>query len=466
MELSIPRPRVRWLAAGAAQRMAAAEPSRQSWAAARGATRWAATADIAGAFPGCCQRGGALLGSKLRVTDRYLVVDEGRAHGFGLPLTAATRIAIGAAGETLTRRKSVLHLTYDDRGTERTIVIRPRTVRFGWPGDYVGDALTAFRQAGHEPARLSHALSFVIPWDQARHFREEPVIWSGRATAPLDPLGFRRAGCDLWLTTEALMWSSPVAPGLNRVPLDRVVDALPVDLSGHAAAAGLVIGYLDGQQTRRDLFVICDRHLDAERNAHERDGMAAGFQSLGIAPGEDAALVQPWRRDWGPTGSVPPRQPGDGDDPNLGESPPPPVPVRVPAPALTRARTLEADALSRLAEANDRARDRLPVARDPAPMASLEDALAEIETAEATGALTSASASARRARLLALIEAGWRLRVLVRLCQSGQIAPECLEERRLAILHPLNQFIVELEPVYEISSSIARAMSPITMSAA
>ncbi|MBA2521212.1 MAG: hypothetical protein H0V24_16245 [Chloroflexia bacterium] len=443
---SSPRPCARWLAAAGAQRIEAAEPSRQTWAAARGVTRWAATADIAGAFPGCGQRGGALLGSKLRVTDRYLLVDEGRAHGFGLPLTAVSRIAIGAAAETLPRRKAVLHLAYNDRGTERTVVIRPRTVRFGWPGDCFGDAVTAFRQAGYEPMRSNQTLSFVIPWDQARCFREEAVIWSGRATAPLDPLGFRRAGCDLWLTTEALMWSTPIARGLNRVSLNHVVDALPANLSGHTAA-GLVIGYLDEQQTRRDLFVICDRHLVPGHNACGRDGLAAGLQSLGIAPGEAAALVQPWRRDWWPAGSVPAHQTGKGHDPRPLASPAPPVPARVPAPTLTRARTLEAEALSLLAEANDRARDLLPIAGNPAPMASLGDALAEIEAAETTGALTSPSASVRWARLLALIEAGWRLRALVRLCQSGQIAPDRMAAQRLAILHPLNQFIVELDDV-------------------
>src|SRR5215216_5226701 len=63
-----------------------AVPTAYSWSSERGATLFEAHADIAGGFPGYADRGCLIAGARFRVTERYLLVDEGRPHGFGLPL--------------------------------------------------------------------------------------------------------------------------------------------------------------------------------------------------------------------------------------------------------------------------------------------------------------------------------------------------------------------------------------------
>jgi hypothetical protein len=114
---------------------------------------------------------------------------------------------------------------------------------------------------------------------------------------------------------------------------------------------------------------------------------------------------------------------------------------------LHLARAFEAEALTLLAEADAYARALLPgpAGEFPVLATSLGEALAEIEAAEAEGTLAPEPAAVRRATLLALSEAGSRLRALVRLRQTGQISGDRLEARRQAILQPLGRLLLETE---------------------
>lgn len=470
MALSLPRPvdqaPVRDLRQQPVPASPASPAARPTWALERGASRWASVADVAGAFPGFTRQGGLLAGCRVRLTERYLLVDEGRSHGFGLPLSALRGVTLAAPADAGSRQRAGLCLTYHDGVAERAFQIRPRASRLSWSRDRFEDALSVFRLAGHEPRVANPPANLLISREEARHCRSENVIWSGRATAPLDAHGFVRASADLWLTTRSLMWSAGPEHGIHRVELERLTGVLADDLADQAATPILTAGMQTAEGARRDLIFIFDRNLPFDRNGRERGALLVGFRSRGVAAGAAPGAAQPWRRDWWPTPPVTlvtnvatetpipapppsPVTPTAAQAPDTEPAPAAAAPEALPAPpSLRLARAFEAEALTLLAEADAHARDRLPgpAGEFPVLATSLNEALAEIEAAEAAGTLDPVPAAARRAALLALSEAGSRLRALVRLHQSGQISSERLESRRLAILQPLDRLLLESDP--------------------
>jgi hypothetical protein len=111
---------------------------------------------------------------------------------------------------------------------------------------------------------------------------------------------------------------------------------------------------------------------------------------------------------------------------------------------LRRSGDYEGAALAALAETVDQigrpGLDRRTLS--PLPCSSmLAAALAELEAAEAKGVLPSEAANARRARLMALNEAGPRLRALIELRDLGLLSNAVLEEKRVAILAPLSRVV-------------------------
>ncbi len=397
MALSLPRPREQ--ATVRDHRNHQVHAGRSSWALERGASRWSSVADVAGAFPGFTRQGGLLTGCRVRLTERYLLVDEGRAHGFGLPLSALRSVTLGAT-DSGSRPRAALCLTYHDGTTDRSFQIRPRASRLSWSRDRFDDALNVLRLAGHELGVAAAPPSLLISREEARHCRGENVIWSGRATAPLDAHGFVRASADLWLTTRSLMWSAGPEQGIHRVELDRITDVLADDLADQAATPILTAGMHSPEGARRDLIFIFDRNLPVDRNSRERGALLVGFRSRGIAAGAAPSTNQPWRRDWWP--APPATLVSNAEDdrstpdvaPALVESKPQATELQtdeapalaVPAPPpLHLARAFEAEALTLLAEADAYARALLPgpAGEFPVLATSLGEALAEIEAAEA-----------------------------------------------------------------------------------
>jgi hypothetical protein len=57
------------------------------WQSNRGAVRFEASCDLFGGFPGFAQIGGAHVGAQLRLSDHFLLIDDGKTSGFGLPIS-------------------------------------------------------------------------------------------------------------------------------------------------------------------------------------------------------------------------------------------------------------------------------------------------------------------------------------------------------------------------------------------
>ena len=114
------------------------------------------------------------------------------------------------------------------------------------------------------------------------------------------------------------------------------------------------------------------------------------------------------------------------------------------APELPQTRAYEAAALTTLSavlQAMDSRGAGTPTVPDigqPA-VADRAAALAELDAAVAAGRITPEEMGVRRARLLALAEAGPRLRALLELRDGGNLSPADLTRKRAAVLAPLSR---------------------------
>ena len=443
---------------------------RRPWAMARGEIRWQASGDVAGGFPGFATRGGRLKGVRLRVTDRFLLVDEGRADGFGLPLDALEAADVANPPPIPGARCGpVLRLAYRDGQLVRTFVVRP-SGGARRRGHGAALALAAIADAG-VPNLGDRWGSLGVSWSAARHFGHENVVWGGRATAPLG-VGLERAACELWLTTRSLIWVGGTADRVSRLPLGLVRDVIPFQVADRAGTPGVVVAFADEGGARHDLSFLFDRHRSADRNQRERGAFLVGLRSRGVPLGVAAPLRQPWRpdvrpvvpsairadrpaakKDDAPAASAddssvatpvvhhlpepPSNDPGLPPEPGYAESAGA-MGRQARPPEFPRVRAYEAAALAVLA-----ATTRLisnPCGRDavaPPPPARFDDALTELEVATMLGAIDPVVATARRDRLVALAEAAARLRALLELRAAGSVADADLEPRRAAILAPL-----------------------------
>src|SRR5687768_5303007 len=157
----------------------------EAWRAERGAVHWEGTGDLAGGFPGFAARGGRLLGVQVRLTDYYLLVEEGRPHGFGLPLAWLVGADLYAPPRA-ERTDPALRLRYDDGVAVRTFLVRFRGSLLGPRGGRRAEQVLAALQAfglGEAGEPLPEAPEFAVSWDEAARFEGENVIWSGHASA-------------------------------------------------------------------------------------------------------------------------------------------------------------------------------------------------------------------------------------------------------------------------------------------
>jgi hypothetical protein len=476
----------------------------QDWLAERGATRFEAICDLAGGFPGFAQRGGQLTGAQLRISDAYLLIDEGQPHGFGLPIQWLEGAAIiPGTGQ----QRSALRVAYRDGGVERhmTISFRPSRLPLR-PARGAASARTLLLDLGlpdRDEDRLPALPDMHVAWDQTHGIESENVIWTGPASAPLH-VGDRPTPGPVWLTTESLLWGSAAGNGLNRVSLSDLHGVITGQDEARRGMPAVYVAYHDPDAGRIDLPFLFDRHLP-ERNLRERGAFLVSLRSRGIPLGLPAPLIQPWRIAVHRVGSLaawsPPEddqiadsnaavsfdfsdEPLQFDDVMVAECSEPseadglvvaqapthddyalatewvedhgveqpsvePEPVEDgAAPPMERGREYEAAALAVFEEALLAIRDRLRgnaahplVAELPAP-ALKSAAFAELSDLTASGQIDPAEARARQTRLTAIAEAGWRLRSLVELRDAGHISDAALARKRAEISSDLTARIL------------------------
>ncbi|MER3436347.1 MAG: hypothetical protein C4346_01240 [Chloroflexota bacterium] len=265
-----------------------------TWVEERGEILFEATCDIFGGFPGFAGHGGRLPSSRLRITERYVLVDEREPHGFGLPIAWIEGVVMTSL---ITHDDPGLRILYRDEFSTRLFSVRLRSGLGGRGGRRAERLRDALLLAGLRPeltARQFPEPAFHLSWEEAAHYESENVIWTGRASAPLR-VGLPAVPSEIWLTTRSLIWGSEEDDGLNRLPLPMVSDVLGAQIEDRRGTPAVYVGIGDETTGRFDLPFIFDLLPNADLNFRERGAFLVGLRSRGIPFGTPAPLVQPWR---------------------------------------------------------------------------------------------------------------------------------------------------------------------------
>lgn len=266
------------------------------WAAERGPIRFQARAGVSGGYPGFTQRGYSLREAQLRISDSYLLIDEGNPRGFGLPIEWLDGAAMVARPG---REAPALRIFYRDGAAARHFTIRfrggLRSLRRGCDAERVRHLLLDLGLPDRPEDRGPSAPDIRVPWEETRRFERENVIWRGKATAPM-LLGEDSAPADVWLTTRSIIWGANDGDGINRLALDALSDVVTGEVGSRGTLPAAYLAFVDtaGGHVRFDLPFVFDQYA-AERNTRERGAFLVGLRSRGVALGLPAPLIQPWR---------------------------------------------------------------------------------------------------------------------------------------------------------------------------
>lgn len=270
--------------------------ARGRWRAQRGRDLFRSSVEVVGAFPGAIGRGHRMRRSRLTITARYLVCDEGRKGGFALGVDDIVDLAIIPAPSGV---MSALRIRYRDAHHEQLI----RSFALCLRG--VTDALYSVRRV-RSLARLfaDAGISVVddavtqpprrlaLTWDAARRYSPELMVWSGKASAPVGGWMARdRVTCRVWLTGKSLFWCDPSGAGVNRIPLEDIVD---ISADPDADTPALAVALIDASDARQELLFGFGESRDQEANRRECQTLVNAFASRDVTIVEPATPSTPW----------------------------------------------------------------------------------------------------------------------------------------------------------------------------
>lgn len=269
-------------------------PSR--WLIERGTTRVQVPVNVLGGFPGSLRVMNRLDDVQVIATMRYLVVGEGTAHGFAIPMRdvlAATVIRPGPrsnAGVAIWYRDGDRATSFflDCRGIARGVSGEPRAVQLA----------RFFVERGvsqvHSGA-IRGVCSPYMSWEEAGRFTDEEIVWSGNGVSPVGGwYGTTRDHCRIWVTGQSLLWAGAHQSGVNRIALTDILQARD------GAGDRISIGIADGLGHRFDLsFDLASDHVELRRDANQRVQFMNALATRGVPVTSITAPLAPWR-----TGSV------------------------------------------------------------------------------------------------------------------------------------------------------------------
>lgn len=271
-------------------RVASRVPSR--WLIERGETRVEAPVVALGGFPGALRSMNRLADVHLICTVRYLIVGEGTATGFAIPMRDILSVSMVRPDR---RSNHGLVVWYRDGDRTGSFFLQFRGVSRGVSGlRRAEQALQFLVGRGVTPVNASEAFStpaLHLSWDRARALADEEIVWSGDGIASIGGwYGERHDVSRVWLTNRHLLWAGASGAGLNRLALGDILEARD------GAGDRVSIGIRDAMGGRYDLgFDLALDHLELERHASPRVQLMDALARHGVPVSTASTPLAPWR---------------------------------------------------------------------------------------------------------------------------------------------------------------------------
>lgn len=263
-----------------------AQPIPRAWQAERGTLISFAKVRVAGGFPGSTRSQHMLSKTTLHLTDRWLILGEGTANGFALPLARLDGCAIQDTGGL---QPPQLVIWYREGAGSASFAIsfagttRSRTGAFR--AELWRDQLAEIGIATFAPTLTEFCPQLHTDWATLDEFSCEDVLFSGMAIASAGGrFGEQLDSAEVWITDRWLLWCPQHGSGLNALAIDRIADCR----SGFGDR--MTIGIGDNHGGRYDIYF--DFGPDGDRTSvRVQETLAA----LGVPVGTAVTPIAPWR---------------------------------------------------------------------------------------------------------------------------------------------------------------------------
>lgn len=261
----------------------------RAWSDERGNDLLIAQVDVAGGFPGSLRWQQRLSGSSIHLTDRWLIVGEGMQNGFALPLDRLAGSSMQGNGGL---RPPSLTVWYHDGDLTGSFSLSFRGTARGRSGLMRAEVWQKQLAALGVPKIDSGVARFApdihVDWDDIGDFVDDEVLYSGRAWASAGgPFGSQLDASDVWITAQALLWCPAHGQGINRLALEKIVEARG------GFGDRMAIGIEDACGGRYDLFFdFGNRNDRAQRGAQVQELLA----DAGVPVSMAEPVIAPWRR--------------------------------------------------------------------------------------------------------------------------------------------------------------------------
>ena len=257
------------------------------WMASRGTVQAELAADVIGGFPGFADYAGLIVDATVVLTDRYLLVDEGEPHGFGIAVTQLDRARADDAE---------VRVGFRQDGERRSFLLRVRRSRRSpRPRGAAAAMLSALRAArvAGEFAPPGAGQSAALSWEDASSVEHERVRWTRRVTAPI-AVGRECTPSEVWVSLESLLWTSPRSRGVNRLALGAVTSIARSEIAGGEPVPALYLTMDDEDGGLIDLPFIFNLGDSVEDNERDRAEFQNRIRGVHLPASNLPARLQPW----------------------------------------------------------------------------------------------------------------------------------------------------------------------------
>jgi hypothetical protein len=407
----------------------------EGWSSLRGDVLAREEVELVGGFPGSAVHANRFRRARLSISERWLIVNDGRADGFAVAFDRIESMTIvpGSA-----RSRYAIQIRYRDGLDHRSFFVKFADAV--WPFRAGDDALriaTLLTELGIEVNPVDpeqNRKRLAMTHEDLRTAALETMVWSGKVTGPVGGwMGQKRAVCQAWLTSNSFVWRKDDGNGINRVFLDDLTGVSTgtwVDQGPYPVA---LLSILDEIGDRHELPFVFDTARLPDENRRDCAAMIGGLRMRDVAVTSQHHPLQPWNGIGSLLAAADAHGSVDSGSPDPDHSVV--TPGEFEAQCLIEIARLNRDILGYETEASD-------IELTPVRPINQASAVSELERRHESGEIGDAAMRFQRQRFNALIEARGKLAAIAEQRAQGTRPAAILMHQRDAVMNALNDVIV------------------------